>query len=345
MDSIKSAAGLRKQGKFRLDPYVLRLAALGLWLGLAAAVQAEPLPISNQHPLAQIHLAPGLAEAVPQGEGSLRMSLAAAWSNTINRERGDFLIDAESREGALALDYGLSDDISFGLRQALIYRGAGITDSWIDDWHQFFGLPRGPRAKVPEDEYVIQTSTRDGETFRLNERGTHFSDLDLRLKYTFYTADDKTFFAALMPALRLPTGAQGYGQSSLDYGLSLLTSKLLPQWQFDTGVSFFYFADNSLDELEYVSEHWNGFVNIEYKLVSGMSILADALVESALLKNVPQYPDYQVYVDLGLRFPLTENIKLDLSFRENPFQEDSTTDFTLFAALHWQAAPSEAKNR
>jgi len=330
---LKASTGTPPSVKALIIPAIPPVVLLLLF---AAQARAEPLDLSNQHPLAQLHLAPSPRTAFLPEAGELKLAFTGGWSNTVNRERGDYLIDTETREGALSLEYAVGSRLSVGLRQALIYRGAGVTDSWIDDWHQIFGLPRGARSKIPEDRYRIEGVTREGEEFSLERSGTHFSDLDLNLKSVVYAKEDQSFDISLSPMLRLPTGSDQFGQDGLDFGLGILMSTRLEQWEFDFGGSYFYFGDENLANLRFEKNHLNAYLSAEYQLVSGLSLFGDIVAESALLANVPQYPDFQTYLDLGLGIPLDKNSELTLGVRENPYPEDSTTDISVFFSLRWR---------
>lgn len=304
-----------------------------LLLVLPATALATPSGISNQHPLGLVHLSttPIGAETLPAGTSELKLS--GAISNTLNREEDAFRIDAETREGALAYSYGLSPGLELSLRQAVDYRGGGHTDQAIDEWHKFFGLPRGPRRHTSKDQYVIEGVTKEGEDFSLERHGTAMSDLDVGVKYELWNDLLDESVLSIVPVMRLPTGADTFGQDSVDTGLTLVASTKLGRFDFTAGLSYAYFFDSTLSGIRYSRNHYGAFAGVEYQLTDSFSAVLDVLAESALVDNIAEYPDYQTYLDAGVRWWTTDSVGLEFFFREDPAPEDGTTDFTLFGAL------------
>ena len=46
----------------------------------------------------------------------------------------------------------------------------------------------------------------------------------------------------------------------------------------------------------------------------------------ALLKNVERFPDYQIYLDVGLKAKVSDKTLFSLLMRENPAPGQATTD-------------------
>jgi len=310
-----------------------RLVSFGLLsvLMLTAEALGEPARVYNPHPLGSIHLSVPPQSASPVEPQQLLLELSGSIANTVNREPHQYLIDAQTQDGSLFAAFAPTEDLQLEAHQALIYRGAGDTDHIIEEWHDTFGLPKGPRVRIPENQYVIEGDTREGETFGVSRKGTHFSGLDLSAKYRFYQSADLDL--AVLPSLRLPTGADTFGPDNTDLGISGLATYRMSRLTLDFGATYVYFADTELDALRYEKSHFSGFGAVDYAWTDSFALLAALTLESALLENVEQYPDYQVYADFGFRIALCPSSAFEFVVRENPGPDDSTADITLFGSI------------
>ncbi len=316
----------------------MRKLALGVSLLLLAASNAfaSPSEVATQHPLGMMHLSTTPRGTAVLEEGEVEVRLSGAISNTLNIETDIFRIDAETREGTLLLSYGLTPDLTASLRQSIDYRGAGWTDQGIDEWHKFYGLPRGPRRRTSKDKFIMEALTTDGSTFSLTRDGVAFSDLDIELKYLAWRSPDGDTRVSVVPALRLPTGADTYGQDSVDAGLNLIASRTFGRFEVTGGLSYVYFLDQTLGELRFTENHYGAFFACEYHVTKNFALLVELIGESALLDNAVQYPDYQTYIDFGVSYRLSDGVLLEALLREDPAPEDSTADITVFGGVRWQ---------
>ena len=78
-------------------------------------------------------------------------------SSALIQSNGDeeLIVDAETRETRLTLRRALGE--RFALQASVPYRyvGPGSLDSFIDDWHDAFGLPEGARPALPQDRFML----------------------------------------------------------------------------------------------------------------------------------------------------------------------------------------------
>ncbi len=70
------------------------------------------------------------------------------------QSQGDeaLLVDAETREARVTLQRPVDGHGGFAWQLQLPYRytGGGSLDSFIDSWHDTFGLPDGARSALPQ---------------------------------------------------------------------------------------------------------------------------------------------------------------------------------------------------
>lgn len=295
-----------------------------------------PITIPNQHPVALRHLSfePEIADPLPQGCVSLNVENSL--SNTVNREEGSFLIDAESREVRLNMNYGFQEGLELRASQALLWEGPGFTDHSIDEWHKFFGFPRGPRRRLKKDQFIIFGNNNDGSSFEQEEQGTHFGDLDISLKHLVFSPSENPLRASLRFTVRLPTGEKAYGQQSVDTEIAALAEYSLERVHFHGGFALTHLFDPESDGLQYADNVFAGFVGVSFLINNQLNLYFGLNPASTFLSGVEQFPEYQLYFDTALAYQFTKQLQGNFLIRENPSPEDSTTDITLSLGLTYR---------
>lgn len=199
----------------------------GACLILSFGAQAAPFPTRDQNPLLA-----GLAMGLPlpaevAAADTTGIGLAFNWSNTANsRQAGAeaILADLESRELRLTVERGLTD--RWAMRVQLPYRhlDAGVLDSFIDTWHDTFGMPEGARVFLPRDQFRLAWF-RDGQPLvDLREPVGGIGDIALDLGYQLRRDEgDRLSFWMTVEA---PTGSRRdlLGNGAWDVSLSLVGS-------------------------------------------------------------------------------------------------------------------------
>ncbi len=194
---------------------------LALLPAAAARADGELFAVRDQNPLIRGAYLPLPADfAVPAEATSFTAGIQ--WSNTVNIEQTSteaMLVDAESIELDLTLARALGP---WRLRATLpvLNRSAGILDSVIADWHDFFGLPKGQRPLVPKNAYAIDYANSAGLTVAAPS-GTALGDLALEGGHVFL--DSAGSRLALWAGLEAPTGSRAHldGDGALDAALWL----------------------------------------------------------------------------------------------------------------------------
>ncbi|MFN8389172.1 MAG: DUF3187 family protein [Bdellovibrionota bacterium] len=305
------------------------------WPLSGEAQDQGPLPLRNVHPAGLLHISqhPEGAEVVADSEP--RVGVLGSISNTMNREKGVFLIDAETRVVDFNAKIGVAPNLEVGAWLPLYYRGSGFTDQPIDEWHQTFGLPRGPRRRIPKDDYSFSGRNDDGTRFDLTETGTGLGNLELNAKYRF-SDDQHEGGAALMPSVGLPTARSEFGAEQLDFGLTLFFDRRFGDTAVYSGVSCFHFLDESVGNLQQAPNVVQGFVGAAYSISQRSSLYLGVDAASAMIVDALEYPDYQLYLDFGGRIGITDRTQVVLGFRENPTPSEGTTDITFEVGLESQ---------
>ena len=194
---------------------------------------AGPLRIVNLHPFHLIYGTPGSfgARLLPPGTTELILSADAA-SYLVGEKSGseEILIDGETYRLALTLRRGFRNRWEWFAEAPLIMHRGGAFDSFIENWHDFFGLPQSGRDEAPRDRLVL--FYRDGAKipFHIRENAFSFGDVSLGLGY----APARKLFSndglAIRAALKLPTGDEDLlaGTGEISASIWAETSGALP---------------------------------------------------------------------------------------------------------------------
>ena len=213
------------------------LTATVLWgIQLYASVSAAspltitPFQTANRSPLVQVFGLPPIESAMVLGssrsEGRLSLDIANNFVNKSNAHES-LLLDGESYRLSLLIRYGLGNNFEAGMELPFVGQGGGVFDSFIEGWHDFFGLPQGGRKDSPRNRLLYRYA-KDG-TVRLNVDDSGFGLGDIRLTGGYQLYHDGTPHpraVALRGSLKLPTGSSGqlHGSGSTDTALWLTAS-------------------------------------------------------------------------------------------------------------------------
>ena len=158
---------------------------------------------------------------------TLDYALSLDISNTLNVEATDresLYADFEAYNVTLGGIYGLSRDWALKLDLTYVYRGGGVFDHAIDEWHKVFGLPRANRPAVPDDQFRLAYSANGRTSLDLNSSRSDLGDFQIGLGYSVY--QDSDYALSLWTAVDLPTGDKDKvtGNEDLDYSFWLAGS-------------------------------------------------------------------------------------------------------------------------
>ncbi len=179
---------------------ILPLAALIL---LAPAAQAEPFATFNQAALAQGFDLPavGHGRVLAAGDSATAFSLDLTSEYSTDTTGAETVtLDGESAHLTGRYRRGLGGGFEWGAELAAVHVGGGFLDSFIEDWHDFFGLPNGGRDLVPQDRYQYRYEKNGVVLLDRTEEGWALGDL--RVSGGWAASDN----LALRAELKLPTG-------------------------------------------------------------------------------------------------------------------------------------------
>jgi hypothetical protein len=206
----------------------LRAVALGVafiaWSTSAPAASELPFDTSNQSPLIQIYGLPGIGAPQVLAPGEWRTDLHFEAANHLAAEqRGSeaLFLDGETHRTTVKLYRGLRGGREIGIEIPYVRHGGGFFDSFIEGWHDFFGLPQNGRTRLPTDELLFRY-LRDGvEHIGITGPTAGIGDVRVAAAQTLGGGTH-----ALRLSVKLPTGdsAKLLGSGATDVALWLSTS-------------------------------------------------------------------------------------------------------------------------
>lgn len=279
-----------------------------------------PIELGNQYPLAlqQPSMRPKRAQI--ENSGSSLFSFTSAWSNTSVKE-DDYTVDDETFNMEAAWRHGLAPGWEIGILLPMRTEGGGMLDPAIDAWHRSFGLPRGDRPRMPDDQRHVSGIGNNG-AFDLGDSGFGVGSPEVSARY----CPASRTCAGL--TLGLPAPSVDFGQQALAVGTEFVTSLDYEKFSWSAGSSIWFYGDSSIDNVDYRPVVPAAFAVVEYLYDSSLQFYSSLWGGLQATEGIEGHPASQLYLDVGSRIQLGNNRSLDLMFRENPYPGHGTTDIS-----------------
>ena len=176
-------------------------------LAQPARADDAPLSIRNTDPLAGLF-------GLPRPRGGRVLASGSEWvfgtdyGNSFSSSRQgntEVFLDVETAVLAVQTRRALADGWEWGAEVPYLVHRDSDLDSFIDEFHQFFGLPEGGRDMAPTGrlDVLVRVDNEVFVDFDDTERG--IGDVRLWLGRSLYDAGRRS--GALRASLKLPTGS------------------------------------------------------------------------------------------------------------------------------------------
>jgi len=170
---------------------------------------SSPLYKADMNPLTLGYAGPQSNFSTTLGQGRWRWQMGANIANTVQSDSNSFvgdsvLIDAETAVIRLAVEYGLTDHWNMVIDLPYIAHGKGKLDGTINQFHDIFSFPEGPRGDRPEDLFAVSYQREGQYLVNLVSPQSEFGDMGVSLTYSL----DKSWVQNLKVGakLKVPTG-------------------------------------------------------------------------------------------------------------------------------------------
>lgn len=235
-------------------------AALLLLLGLCADdAGAEPLLTRNQNPLLLPYGLPLPLPARLPTNGTGRYGLDVNWSNAANLETSgerDFTLDGESVDVRLRLEHAFGDRWAAMVELPWRSLSGGSLDGFIENWHDLFGLPEGPRRRMPKDRVLIDYQESGETLLHVDDSSSGIADIPLGVGYQVASSDERALSTWL--TVKAPTGDSEdlLGSGAADVALSVAGElQLTDKWQLFGQLDTVWLGDGDI-----LPQYQQGFV-------------------------------------------------------------------------------------
>jgi hypothetical protein len=310
-------------------------------------IQVKPFYTTNMSPVVQVFGLPA-AEAgdlAPAGKLSLRL-VAEVGSHYTKEDKGaeSILFDGETSRAIVSMRYGLSERWEGGIDVPIISQNGGVLDSFIEGWHDFFGLPQGGRDSASRDHlrYSYQRNTSSALDYSGSNGG--FGDLSLFASYQLLAAEPAARRSvALRSGIKLPTGNSSRLRSSgaIDAHLRLTASdaETLGRWNSTLFASAGVLWLGKGDILEDQQRRWVGFgsIGIGWMPLSWIDFKLQLDGHTSFYDNssLTQINSPSLQLGVGGSLHFSEQVSLDLAVIEDVVV-GSAADVVFHSALNWR---------
>ena len=304
---------------------------------LPAVTAAEPLLTRNQNPLTLPYGLPMPMPARLPSAGSGRFTLDVNWANSANLDSSDdydFTMDAESQEVRLRLEHAVGSKWAAMIEVPWRNLSGGSLDGFIDNWHDLFGLPQGPRKNMPDDRLLIDYQ-QDGEALlHVDDSGSGIADIPIGVGYQAYASDERALGAWL--TVKLPAGDsdQLLGSGATDLALSLAgETRLAENWLLFGQVDAVWLGDGDILPQYQESFAWAGLAGVSWNAWRTLDLTVQFQANSQVF-DVPinGLSGDAVILSYGGSYRTTGGWRFDFGMSED-IQVEASPDATFYFAV------------
>lgn len=305
-----------------------------------------PVEVRDEFIPAQLRLTLPATTPDPAGRGRWRLRAHFDWGSDFSFSQTGpaedpasdrrFIVDGEHRTFELAARYGLSDTVDVGIRIPVQWRGAGVMDAFIDWFHEVFPSDDNDRPFFDRDRYRVEGRDGAGAYSTWNDaHGTGLGNVELLASWAVVAPRARRDWrVALIGRLGLPTGTGPFVTGSVDVGVQVaLAKQIVRRWDVYGGFGGTYYSSRRTRGWEYLPLRAYGFLAIEYRPWSRVSILLQSDYGSRLIGNIREYPAVQWYVQVGAKYDLSARWRAVLGITENIIDQQSTLDVSIWLGL------------
>lgn len=303
---------------------ILLLSPHRLW-----AEQIHPINITNTSPVILVQGLPNARDPRLSDPGEHQINLVYEIASHFTFEDTDnesLLFDGETTRALLSLKTGLSHDLELEVQLPYISHDGGFLDSFIINWHDFFGLPQNGRDVAPRNQLDYSYQKNGITLLNFKEPASGIGDVQLILA----TKLDQQWLPqqnnlVLKTAIKLPTGDSTRLTGNGAYAVSFwLAGDMRTDWFNRHGMTYVNLGAMWLEQGEVLSaqqQSWAWFGGIG----SGLKVSERIVLQAQLDTHSQFYQDsslvevdsYALQLTLGGNFQFNKQWNLDIGVVED----------------------------
>ena len=302
---------------------------------------ASPFAVSNFSPLVKIHGLPAPRSANTLPEGTLRGTIHASLSNNFNKstnEKQSVILDGESLNTELTIDYGIGKDVELSLVIPYMRHSGGNLDGFIENWHSFFGLPNGGRSLVKKNRLLYQVQNNGKESFTLGPARTVALG-DISFIFSKKLSSRKSQRLGISAGVKFPSGKfSNLSGSEFTSFFSMVhysnqTISRFPRLNFNQTLGVLKNNADKLFETKVKGLVYFGSSQIGWRVKERLNLKAQIDYHTPFYSSdLRQLGNTSVQLVLGSTVKMGETVALDLSLSED-IATDTAPDVTFTLGL------------
>lgn len=302
-----------------MQSYSLQVALCSLFF-YSSASQAGVIRLQNQSPLIAIFGLPAPVDFV-ESKKYLSLSLNVA-NNFVPRAsvHETLLLDGETSRLIIHHRQQLSQCWMFGIELPLVHHSGGGLDSFVDQWHAWFGLPESGRPNVASNQLNYQY-TVDGQSL-VNHSSPTSGIGDVSLIFTQQQRCGHGAGKILRAGVKLPTGDSeflfGSGAADAFVDVSQRLEDIYSSLTASYTVGLLLMGKSRVP----VKHHKHavyGSLNLEVPLNPKLSLEAQIAVQSPLIEShLRVLSDWPVQLLIGTSFQMSKSMVWSAALSEDP---------------------------
>jgi len=324
----------------RFRALLLVLATLPLASGCAGLMpHDDPEPVvrgpfhtRNQQPIALTLMAFRPRRPVTQPVGEWAGAVQVAWSDMEEIRRfqdpspqESVTFDGETVRTTLRGRYGLSENLDVEVELPFLWAGAGGMDHFIEQYHEFFGLPDGARDDYPDDQFEMRVISNGEVLYELDGNEMRIQDVPIFLTWQLLDEEPGQPAVAARAGLELPIGSQskGFGNGAFDFGAGLIAEKSYGRWTVSGGFDWVFPGQSRRMKDAEGDHHYDPMLALqlsgELRWQHDLSIIVGTVWTSRMLHSVAHEEVNREVFDLGwgVAWDSSENSRLQVSMHED----------------------------
>ena len=278
------------------------------------------------------------------GNAKLNSKKQSLWSsslvitNALNIEENaneSIYLDYESYRFNLSYQYGINENWNIKIDIPLIHQSGGVFDSAIDNWHSFFGLPRGFRPQIENNQYNISYEYQGQSLIDLNQASTTLGDIQIALARSLIEKSNTTM--SMWAALKLATGDENKLSSNgaTDFSAWLALNQQLSQnWVMNLNAGAVILGENDYQNIPLSDYGLFGHIMTGWLLTDNVNLKVQ------LQGHTSYYDQSQLkilgdsyFLTFGASIKINSCQQLDLAINED-IKVDASPDSSLL--LSWR---------
>ena len=296
-----------------------------------------PAPFRNQHPaqLTALRMDPRSAQVLPEGQSRMRLDLAYTSLFLEGQSGGNsWFMDGEILRSGLKVSHGLGHGLEVSSELAMATTGPGFLDGFIQDWHDFFGLPDQNRDDFPKYQWQVEATKGGTTAWEMDRTDAALLDMPLALTWNFVPmTEDRPWALTARAATEIPIGNEdrGFGSGGFDWSMGMVGEYHYGPFSFTAHAQHTLVhnpdqGDNAGLEFKDVT---SGGIGMEAGLADHTSFLMQVLFDTSTLRqlHINKVEDPQWTIWFGLRHRLGERFWVEAGFGED-LVPDVPPDFT-----------------